>query len=149
MKKKVGYIVLGFLSLLQILGGVGIFFLDDLSGKKIGVNHHVIIKKKEFISTWMSNNQVDVYKLVLLVIVVLAVVYFIYQIYRRVNWWRYVSTFLVIIFSILVYFELILEVFQSLPVYMYLVYVTVGILFIEIIKVVIQKLIDIEIFRKL
>ncbi|KAF0092051.1 MAG: hypothetical protein FD141_235 [Fusobacteria bacterium] len=147
MKKKVVYVILGFLSLLQILGGFGIFFLDDLSGKKVGVNHHVIIKKKEFISTWMSNNQVDVYKLVLLFIVVLASCYLVYQIFKRENWWRYVSTFLVILFGILIYCELILEVFQELPVYMYLVYMSVGILFIEILKVVIQKLMDIEIFK--
>jgi hypothetical protein len=149
MRKKIGYIILGFLSLLQVICGLGIFYLEDLSRKRVGVNHHVIIRKKEFISSWMSNNQIDVYKLVLLVIVVLAVMYFIYQVFRRENCWRYVSTFLVILLSVLVYFELILEVFQNLPVYMYLVYITVGILFIEIIKVVIQKLIDIEIIKKL
>ncbi len=140
MKKKVGYIVLGFLSLLQVIGGAGIFFLDDLSGKKVGVNHHVIIRKKEFISTWMSNSQVDMYKLVLLVIVVLAVLYVIYQLFRRENWCKYVSTFLVILLSFLLYFELVLEVFQSLPVYMYLLYITAGILFIEIIKALVQNL---------
>lgn len=144
MKKKVGYIVLGFLSLLQILGGLGIFYLDDLSGKKIGVNHHVIIRKKEFIATWMSSNQVDVYKLVLLVIVVLALCYLVYQLFRRENWWRYVSTFLVILLSVLLYFELVLDVFQSLPVYMYLWYVTAGILLVEIIKVFIQYLLFIR-----
>lgn len=144
MKKKVGYIVLGFLSLLQILGGLGIFYLDNLSRKKVGVNHHVIIKKKEFIATWMSDNQVDIYMLVLLVIVVLALCYLVYQLYKRENWWRYVSTFLVILLSVLLYFELVLDVFQSLPVYMYLLYVTAGILLVEIIKVFIQHLLFIR-----
>lgn len=144
MKKKVGYIVLGFLSLLQIVGGLGIFYLDNLSRKKVGVNHHVIIKKKEFISTWMSSNQVDIYKLVLIVIVVLALCYLVFQLFKRENRWRYVSTFLVILLSVLLYFELVLDVFQSLPVYMYLLYVTAGILLVEIIKVFIQHFVFIR-----
>lgn len=144
MKKKIGYIILGFLSLLQLLGGLGIFYLDDLSRKRVGVNHHVIIRKKEFISSWMNSNQVDIYKLVLIVIVVLAISYLIYQLFRKEKWWKYVSTFLVILLSVLLYMELVLEVFQSLPVYIYLLYVTGGILLIEIIKLIIQCVIKIK-----
>lgn len=144
MKKKIGYIILGFLSLLQVIGGLGIFYLDDLSGKKVGVNHHVIIRKKEFISSWMSSSQVDVYMWVLLVIGVLAIFYLCYQLYRRQKGWSFVSPLLVILFSVLLYLELVLEVFQSLPVYMYLLYVTAGILLIEIIKLTIQSIIKIH-----
>lgn len=144
MKKKIGYIILGFLSFLQVIGGLGIFYLDDLSGKKVGVNHHVIIRKKEFISSWMSSSQVDVYMWVLLVIVVLAIFYLSYQLYRRQNWWSFVSPLLVILLSVLLYMELVLEVFQSLPVYMYMLYVTGGILLIEIIKLIIQCVIKIK-----
>lgn len=144
MKKKIGYIILGFLSLLQLVGGLGIFYLDDLSGKKVGVNHHVIIRKKEFISSWMNSNQVDVYKLVLIVIVVLAIFYLIYQLFRKEKWSSFVSTLLLILFSVLLYMELVLEVFQSLPVYMYLLYVTGGILLIEIIKIVVQYVIKLQ-----
>jgi hypothetical protein len=144
MKKKIGYIILGFLTLLQLIGGLGIFYLDNLSRKKVGVNHHVIIRKKEFISTWLRSDQVDVYKLVLLIIVFLALFYLIYQLFRRENWWRYVSTCLVIILSLLLYFELSLDVFKALPVFMYLLYVTTGILLIEIIKIVVQFVIRIK-----
>ena len=144
MKKKIGYIILGILSLLQLLGGLGIFYLDDLSGKKVGVNHHVIIRKKEFISTWMSSNQVDVYKLVLIVIVVLTMSYLIYQLFRKGKWWSFVSPLLVVLLSVLLYMELVMEVFQSLPVYMYLLYVTVGILLLEIIKLIIQCVIKVK-----
>jgi hypothetical protein len=144
MKKKISFIVLGFLSLLQVIGGLGIFYLDDLSGKKVGVNHHVIIRKKEFISSWMNSNQVDIYKLVLIVIVVLAMSYLIYQLIKKEKWSSLVSPLLVILFSFLLYMELILEVFQSLPVYMYLLFVTAGILLIEIIKLIIQCVIKIK-----
>ncbi len=144
MKKKIGYIILGLLSLLQVIGGLGIFYLDDLSRKRVGVNHHVIIRKKEFISTWMSSNQVDIYKLVLIVIVVLAMSYLIYQLFRKEKCWIFVSPLLVILFSVLLYMELVMEVFQSLPVYMYLLYMTGGILLIEIIKLIIQCVIKIK-----
>jgi hypothetical protein len=144
MRKKIGYIILGFLSLLQVVGGLGIFYLDDLSRKRVGVNHHVIIRKKEFISSWMNSNQIDIYKLVLIVIIVLALSYLIYQLIKKEKWWNYVSTFLVMVLSVLLYLELVLDLFRSLPVYMYLLYLTAGILLIEIIKLIIQCVIKIK-----
>lgn len=144
MKKKIGYIILGVLSLLQVIGGLGIFYLDDLSRKRVGVNHHVIIRKKEFIAAWMNSNQIDLYRLVLVVIVVLAIFYLIYQLFRKEKLLNFVSTFLVILFSVLIYFELSSGVFRGLNIYMYLVYISLGILLIEIIKVLVQYVIGIK-----
>ncbi|MDD2371936.1 MAG: hypothetical protein PHQ32_08085 [Firmicutes bacterium] len=137
MKKKLGFILLSFFSLLQVVGIIGIFVFNDLSRKKVGVNHHVIVKKREFISDFMSQQQLGIYKVVLVVVLLLLLLYLIYQIVKRVQWWRFVSTVLGILAGVVLYLELILDWMLALPIYMYLLYMTLAIFLIGILNMII------------
>lgn len=129
--------LVGLISIIQVLGIIGILVFNDLSRKKVGVNHHVIVKKKEFISAFMNYKQVGFYKVILAVILFLLIVYLFYQIGKRVHCWRFVSTVFVILSGVVLYLELILDWMIALPIYMYLLYMTLAIFLIGIFKMII------------
>lgn len=140
-KKKLIYgVSMGMLSLIQLIGIMGVVVLNYLSRRKVGLNHHVIIEKKEYMKTILSTEAIEVYKICTLVLIALAIIYLIWCIMKKRNKWMIVSSVIVLIFSILLYVEFISAVFISLPIYAYILLVTVIILVIELLKIGLQFL---------
>lgn len=137
MKNKLKIFLLGLLTFLQIIGFIGVFVLNDMSRKRVGVNHHVIIRKREFIASFLNSEQVSLYKVFLIVLLIVFLIFLVFQIVRRVPWWKLGSTIIVMLICGLLYLELIQATFIALPIYTYVLMVTGVILVIEIFKVII------------
>lgn len=122
------------ISLIQIFSLVGLFILNSLVRKKVGVNHHVLIRKKEYLDSFLSPDMIEIYKFAIIVIIVLAIIYFLFCTIRKRGALRIINSIVIAIISILIYLELVVEKIISLPIYVYLLLITVVVLILEVIK---------------
>lgn len=123
-------IVRFILTALQLLGVTGAFVLNDLSHKKVGVNHHVVYRKQQYMQTLLDAEHRLVYGFLLGLFLAVMVVFL--TRHRERKYWKAVLPLTLI--TIVTGLFLLLPAAHAMPAYVYILFLLVIIWGLEAIK---------------
>lgn len=131
-KRKRNKIIVGTLTIFQVLCILGAFVLNDLSHKSVGVNHHVVFRKHQYMHTILDAVHMDIYRSFVAVILVLIVLFLMRHPKRKS--FQVLSP--LVLFTLAIGFVLSLPMFMELPAYIYIIFLTGMVWVIELIKAI-------------
>lgn len=122
------------LTALQLMCIAGAYILDDLSRKKVGVNHHVVYRKKQYMETALKPEHMMVYGIILGILLAGVAVYLIRH--RRRD---YLMALLpLILLTFVIGLLLVLPAAIAMPAYVYILFLAVVVWGLEVIKAYIK-----------
>lgn len=130
--KKILYYIFTFIQIIMI---IGIKIVHNLSGKKIGVNHHLRFYKSKYNNEIFTSNNVFIFKVVVCIIVILLILGLIYHILKNKKTYILLDFMIGILCCTLLIWMLTSKTPMSLLVYPYMVLITCLELLIQIIKI--------------
>lgn len=120
----------GLITLVQLLCAIGGWILNDLSRTRVGVNHHVVFRKRQYQQTLLSEPAMAVYQILILLILVALVAYLIRKRQRQLI----LAALPLVLLTGMVLLALSQSVIRALPAYAYLLLILVIIWCLEWIK---------------
>jgi hypothetical protein len=123
-----------FLTVLQAVCGAGIFLLDRLSRRSVGVNHHVVFRRHQYLQTVLSAGHVRIYAAVLLLLFLLVLALLIRGVRRGGPRRAAAEAGVLLALTALLEAELLLPLFAALPIYVYLLGLTLVIWVLQALK---------------
>ena len=127
-------IVAFLLSLLQISSLVGGYVLDDLSRRKVGVNHHVVIQKRRVLQTILRVDRIILYQILILFILGAIIAYLV----RHREWPRVRVLGPLAIITLTIGLGLTVPFFKTMPAYVYLLGIGGLVWILEFVKVLLK-----------
>ncbi len=118
------------LSVFQVLCIAGAWLLNDLSHKKVGVNHHVVFKKQQHMQSILNGNHMVVYQILFIAIVFLVL----FDMIRQKKTGYYISVAAFILWSLILGAALFVPGTIKIPAYSYLLLFSVIVWCLEILK---------------
>lgn len=139
MKKKLlNKIAYSFASFIQLALIVGVFIINDLTGKKAGVMHHVYYKRHQYEQGIYSLQNLLWQKTLGIVLGIIFVIILMYAIKKRKSTFYKLQIFLAAIISFLIYLIISNNSFINMLAYPYFIMAFELVLLIQIIIVAIM-----------
>ena len=127
-------LVSGVITLVQIFGIIGGWILHDLSRTRVGVNHHVVFRKRQYQQTILSDQALTLYQVLILLILAGLVIHLIRKRQRRML----IAALPLVLLSGVVFLAVTLPMVRDLPAYAYLLLILVIIWILEGIRTAIR-----------
>lgn len=110
-----------FLTVLQLLAAAGAVALNQLSHTSVGVNHHVVFKKYAAMRTYLRPELLRGYQIAAIALAVVLAVLLVAAVRKRA---RLRELAALEIFTVLLALELTVPAAQDIPIYLYLLGLT-------------------------
>jgi len=122
------------LTAFQMLCIAGAYVLDDLSHRKVGVNHHVVYRKRQYLQTLLDADHLMVYGIILGILLAVMVVYLI-----RHRGRHYLNAIMpLFLLTLAIGFLLVLPAAIAMPAYVYILFLSLIVWGLEAIKAFIK-----------
>lgn len=131
---RVNKIIYGLLTAFQFLCVAGAVWLDDLSRSKVGVNHHVVYKKRQYMQTLLDSNHMLMYGILLGILLTVMVLYL--ARHRERETW--IALLPLVLLTLAVGLFMVLPAAIAMPAYVYLLLLLVIIWGLEAAKVIMK-----------
>ncbi len=118
----------------SLIGAV--FIINDLTGKKAGVMHHVYYKRNQYEQGIYSLENLGWQKLLAVILGILFLLFLIYAVKEKKNRFYKIQLFIASVISFLVYFVICSNFFISMLAYPYFIMVLEWVLLIQIIIII-------------
>lgn len=131
--KKILYYIFTFI---QIATAIGLGVVHNLSNKKAGVNHHLRFYKSKYNNEIFTNDNVLKFKIIAMIILIILLISLIYFIFKKRKINKLVNIIITsILYCILLIWMLTSTTPMSLLIYPYMIFATIFVFIIEIIKI--------------
>lgn len=122
------------LTAFQMLCIAGAYVLDDLSHRKVGVNHHVVYRKRQYLQTLLDADHLMIYGIILGVLLALMAVYLISH--RGRHYRKAIMP--LILLTLAIGLLLVLPEAIAMPAYVYILFLSLIVWGLEAIKAFIK-----------
>jgi len=120
------------LTALQLICVAGAYILDDLSHKKVGVNHHVVFMKRQYMQTILDADHLIFYRIIVGIALAVIAVYLLRHAERK--YWRALLPLMLI--TLVIGLALTLPMVMDLPAYPYILFLIVIVWLLELVKAI-------------